>query len=197
MIYEASGTFEDRPVVISRADHSHGYLSPRVQVAFPVSDRTNFRFSYAHQVQDPDFGLVLLGVNLGGMGADLDFGKTIVFEFGVRHAFNDDMVVDVAAYNRDHMAVASARAQVVTDPVGQRRTTVTRMTNADFGNTRGVDVRVDRRFGNWFNGTISYTYQNAKSTGSDPLANQERAVALVNAVAGVVGRRRRRFSPRR
>jgi Carboxypeptidase regulatory-like domain/TonB-dependent Receptor Plug Domain len=186
-IYKEGGTFGDQPLVISRPDQSHGYLSPRIQVAFPVSDRTNFRFSYAHQVQDPDFGLVLLGVNLGGTGADLDFGKSIVFEFGVRHAFNDDMVVDIAAYNRDHSAVASARAQVLNDPVGQRRITVTRVTNADFGNTRGVDVRVDRRFGNWFNGTVSYTYQNAKSTGSDPLANQERAVALVNAVAGVVG----------
>ncbi len=186
-IYEASAPFEDRPVVISRADQRHGYLSPRIQVAFPVSDRTNFRFSYAHQVQDPDFALVLLGVNVGGLGADLDFGKTIAFEFGVRHAFSDDMVLDVAAYNRDHLAVASARTFQVNDPVAQRRTTIPRVTNADFGNTRGLDVRLDRRFGNWFNGTVSYSYQNARSTGSDPLANQERAVALVNAVGGVIG----------
>jgi hypothetical protein len=48
-------------------------------------------------------------------------------------------------------------------------------------------VRLERRFGNWFNGIVTYTYQNAKSTGSDPLANQERAVALVNQVTGVVG----------
>ena len=96
--------------MISRADQrSIGYLSPRLQVSFPLCDRTSFRLSYAHQVQDPDFALVLLGVNLGGLGADLDFGKTITFEFGVRHAFSDDMVLDVAAYNRDHLAVASAR----------------------------------------------------------------------------------------
>ena len=186
-IYQAGGTFDDRPLVISRADHTHGYLSPRIQVSFPLSDRTSFRFSYGHQVQDPDFALVLLGVNLGGLGADLDFGKTIAFEFGVRHAFNEDMVLDLAAYNRDHVAVASARSEVIIDPVGQRRTTLTRVTNADFGNTRGVDLLLERRFGSWFNGTVGYAYQNARSTGSDPLSNQERAVALVNSVGGVIG----------
>jgi hypothetical protein len=186
-IYEGGGMFEGRQLVISKRDQGHSYLSPRIQVSFPVTVRTNFRLSYAHQVQDPDFALVLNGVNLGGLGADLSFGKTIAFEFGVRHAFSDDMVLDVAAYNKDNVAVASARTFLVNDPVGQLRTTVVRVTNADFGNTRGVDVRLDRRFGNLFNGTISYAYQNAKSTGSDPLANQERAVALVNAVGGVIG----------
>ena len=42
------------------------------------------------------------------------------------------------------------------------------LTNADFGNTRGIDVRLDRRFGNLFNGTLSYSFQDAKNTGSDP-----------------------------
>ena len=36
-------------------DKSHNYLSPHVQVSFPVTERTNFRLSYAHQVQAPDF----------------------------------------------------------------------------------------------------------------------------------------------
>jgi hypothetical protein len=182
-IYEQGGD----SLVISRPDRGHGYLSPHVQVSFPVTVRTNFRLSYAHQVQNPDFALVLNGVNFGGFGADLDFGKTIAFEVGARHAFSDDMVLDVAIYNRDNLAVASARLFQVNDPVGQRRTTQLRVTNADFGNSRGLDLRLDRRFGNFFNGTISYAYQDAKSTGSDPLANQERAVALVNAVGGVIG----------
>ena len=186
-IYQAGGEFRDQPLVIFLPDHGHGYLSPHIQVAFPISVRTNFRFSYAHQVQSPDFALLLNGVNVGGLGTDLDFGRTIAFEFGVRHAFSDDMVVDVAAYNRDHVAVASARTFQINDPVGQRTTSLVRVANADFGNARGLDVRIDRRFGNWFNGTISYSYQNAKSTGSDPLSNQEKAVRLVNAVGGIIG----------
>jgi hypothetical protein len=62
-----------------------------------------------------------------------------------------------------------------------------RVTNLDFGNARGVDLRLDRRFGNFFNGTISYAYQNARSTASDPLTNQDRGVTAVNEVGGILG----------
>src|SRR5688500_20265105 len=50
-----------RPTAHYVRDRSHGYLSPHVQVSFPVTDRTNFRLSYSHQVQAPDFGLLLGG----------------------------------------------------------------------------------------------------------------------------------------
>jgi hypothetical protein len=186
-IYAAGGTFEGKPLVISRPDRRHDYLSPHIQVSFPVSDRTNVRFSYAHQVQAPDFALVLDGVNVGGASTDLDFGKTIGAEFGVRHAFSDDMVLDVAIYNRDNLALASARTFLLDDPVRQRKSSLVRVTNADFGNARGVDVRLDRRFGNWFNGTLGYTYQNAKSTAVDPFSIQDRGVAAINQLGGIVG----------
>ena len=101
-------------------DQSHDYLSPHIQVSFPVTERTNFRLSYAHQVQAPDFGVVLQGINTdlattntnNFYGADLDFGRTITFEFGVRHAFSDDMVLDVAAYNRDNLSNAAGPSGV-------------------------------------------------------------------------------------
>ena len=88
-----------------------------MQVSFPVTERTNFRLSYAHQVQAPDFGAMLTGINTDLnttnsnqlYGSDLDFGRTIAFEFGVRHAFSDDMVLDIAAYNRDVLSDAAGR----------------------------------------------------------------------------------------
>jgi hypothetical protein len=185
--YEAGGTFKDgRPLVISRPDRSHAYLSPHIQVSFPITERTNLRFSYAHQVQAPDFAVVLDGVTHGGLGADLDFGKTISFEFGARHAFSDDMVLDLAVYNRDNIAVAATRTFLVTDPVRQRRSTLERVTNLDFGTARGIDLRLDRRFGNLFNGTISYTYQNAKSTASDPFSHRDRGVTAANEAGGLL-----------
>ena len=58
------------------------------------------------------------------------------------------------------------------------------MTNADFGNTRGVDLRLDRRFGNLFNGTLSYTFQQAKNTGSDPDTYLDFGSRVLNQVSG-------------
>ena len=155
---------------------SHNYLSPHVQVAFPVTERTNFRLSYAQQVQQPDFSVVLFGSNTdlsttntnNNYGSDLDFGKSILFEFGVRHAFSDDMVLDMTVYNKDNLANPAGRLIPLIDPIGNDRNDIRLTTNQDFGNTRGLDLRLDRRFGNLFNGMLSYSYQDARNTGSDP-----------------------------
>ncbi len=159
-----------------KRDKSHNYLSPHVQVSFPVTEKTNFRLSYAHQVQAPDFSLVYAGINTdikftnGNQlyGTDLDFAKTVTFEFGIRHAFSEDMVLDLALYNKNKLSDVSARQfknLVGFDGVPQE---IFFYTNADFGTVRGIDVRVDRRIGSLFNGTLAYTYQNAKSTGTNP-----------------------------
>jgi hypothetical protein len=182
------GEFEGRPLMIGRRDRGHGYLSPHVQVSFPVTERTNVRLSYAHQVETPDFTVVLYGLNVAGLGTNLDFGKTIAYEFGVRHAFNDNLVLDIAAYNRDNLSNASLRTLPLFDPVTREQSGVTgRFTNADFGNSRGVDIRLDQRVGDWFNGTLGYSYQSANSTGSDPFTNQFRGLAALLATAGGVG----------
>ena len=180
------------PTSLFVRDQSHGYLSPHVQVSFPVTDRTNFRLSYSHQVQAPDFGLLLGGINidLGNtntnqvFGSDLDFGKTIAFEFGIRHAFSDDMVLDVAAYNKDIVSDPAARLVSLFDPAQGRDNDFRILTNLDFGNVRGLDVRLDRRFGNFFNGTIAYAYQQAKNTGSDPFTYTNFGSRIVNQVGG-------------
>jgi hypothetical protein len=173
-------------------DQSHDYISPHIQVSFPVTERTNFRLSYAHQVQAPDFGVVLQGINTdinttntnNFYGSDLDFGKTITFEFGVRHAFSDDMVLDVAAYNKDNLSNAAGRLVRRFDPLEGNSQDIRVITNADFGNTRGVDVRLDRRIGNLFNGTLAYTFQQAKNTGSDPDTYLDFGSRVINQVSG-------------
>ncbi len=173
-------------------DQSHSYVSPHVQVSFPVTDRTNFRLSYAHQVQAPDFGAILTGINVDYnttnpnqlYGSDLDFGRTIAFEFGIRHAFSDDMVLDLAAYNRDVLSDAASRIARIPDPTSGVPSEVRVMTNADFGNTRGIDVRLDRRFGNYFSGTLAYTFQQAKNTGDDPITYVLFGSRIVSTLSG-------------
>jgi hypothetical protein len=190
------GFDRENPTAHFVPDRSHGYLSPHVQVSFPVTDRTNFRLSYSHQVQAPDFGLLLSGVNkdlgvnnLGQpFGSDLDFGKTIAFEFGIRHAFGDDMVLDVAAYNKTIIADPAVRLVTRYDPAVGRDIDLRVLTNLDFGSARGIDVRLDRRFGSFFNGTVAYAYQWARSTGSDPFTYINYGANIPNQVGGINGR---------
>jgi hypothetical protein len=171
---------------------SHDYISPHIQVAFPVTERTNFRLSYAQMVQAPDYSVALTGSNTDlsitntnqNYGSDLDFGKTILFEFGVRHAFNDDMVLDVTVYNKDNLSNAAGRLIGRTDPRTGGRADVRLTVNQDFGNTRGIDLRLDRRFGNIFNGVLSYSFQDARNTGSDPYTYISFGSRITSAVTG-------------
>jgi hypothetical protein len=167
-------------------------LAPSIRVSFPVTDRTGFRLSYAHQVQTPAFNLLatatnndLLFTNTNDIfGRDLAFGKTIMFEFGIRHAFSDDMVLDISAYNKDKVADVTGRLTSVVDPYDMGDMTVNLYTNSDFGNVRGVDVKLDRRIGQIFQGTLVYTFQSSLTTGSDPNEYLNTISRQISAVTG-------------
>jgi outer membrane receptor protein involved in Fe transport len=178
--FDPANPLDPADSVFRKAD-SHTSWSPRVRVSFPVTDQTGFRMSYSHQVQTPDLQSMLQGfasdlsfTNTNDFfGRDVTFGKSILFEFGVRHAFNQDLVLDLSAYNKDKVADLSTRIQEYldpTDPNGQRTQFINVLTNADFGNARGLDVNLIRRIGSFFNGSLSYTFQVAKNTGSDPFS---------------------------
>jgi hypothetical protein len=181
----------DRDIFVPSVGHSA--LSPRLRVSFPVTEQTGFRLSYAHQVQSPDFNTLLTGINSDlsftnlndVFGRDLEFGKSILFEFGVRHAFTQDLVLDVAAYNKDKVSDFAARILPFVDP---RSTTDTInanvLTNLDFGNSRGVDMKLDWRVGSYLSTAVAYTFQVAKGTGSDPFSYLNTFARQVSGLTG-------------
>src|SRR6185503_20295856 len=134
------------------------------------------RLSYSHQVQTPEFNAMLDGSNNelsytntnDEFGGDVVFGKTIMFEFGIRHAFGQDMVLDLSAYNKDKVSDLAYRLQTFDDPFDKKPVSVQVLTNGDLGNVRGIDANLIRRISNIFTGQISYTFQIARGTGSDP-----------------------------
>ena len=182
-------------------------LSPTLRLSFPVTDRTAFRVSYSRQVQMPDMSLLEARTNedvgnagafaFAGFGRPLGFGSTVLFEMGIRHAFGPDMVLDLSAFNKNLAAEAAIRpigifdpatgcfTGACQDPTGTNET-VNLVTNVDYGYTRGMDIRFDRRFGTIFSGTVSYTLQTAKTTGSDPY---QYVGTLGSSIAEVTGTR--------
>jgi hypothetical protein len=175
---------------------AHSTISPRLLVSFPITEQTGFRLSYAHQVQTPEFTTLLTGVNNDlaftntndTFGRDLDFGKTILFEFGVRHAFSPDLVLDVSAYNKDKVSDYAARIIPFfpdpADATGTDTLNVNILTNRDFGNARGVDVKFDWRVGQLVSTTFAYTFQVSKNTGSDPFSYLNTFARQVSGLTG-------------
>lgn len=172
---------------------AHHTISPRLRVSFPITEKTDFRLSYSHQVQTPDFNTLLSGTNNDlsftntndAFGRDVGFGKTILFEFGVRHAFSPDLVLDVAAYNKDFVSDLAYRIKPYDDPANPGRTlNLNVLTTGDFGYARGVDVKLDKRIGSWLDFSGAYTFQVARSTGSDPFSYLRTTSRQIQQVTG-------------
>jgi outer membrane receptor for ferrienterochelin and colicin len=173
---------------------AHHTISPRLRVSFPITEHTGFRLSYSHQVQTPEFTTLMTGINNDlsftntndVVGRDLDFGKSILFEFGVRHAFSQDLVLDVSAYNKDKVSDFAARILAFPDPKDSTKLTgINVLTNRDFGNARGVDTKFDWRIGTNLSTSVAYTFQVSKNTGSDPFSYLNTFARQVSAQTGV------------
>jgi hypothetical protein len=169
----------DDPATFSKVNPENA-VSPRLGVSFPVTVNSTFRLSYGHFAQVPDLNIYYRGKNLDFFrfkntntndifGRPLALGKTIAFEFGYRQLLAPDFVLDIAAYNKDKKADPAIRKLPAPDPTNPGAVAyLNTFTNADFGNIRGVDTRLDRRFGNWFQAMLGYSFQDARDTGTDP-----------------------------
>ena len=169
---------------------SKSELSPRLLVAFPVTVKSTFRLSYSHNVQVPPLGGSFGGVVSGQVGLyqnmyddlvaglantntdfgrDVDLPRTVLFEAGFRQLIGEDLVVDVAAYSKTTRNGLTIRKVQYEDPnIPGQQIFINSVTNADYTQIRGVDLVVNKRFGQFANLSTNYSFIDARGTGSDP-----------------------------
>lgn len=159
-------------------------ISPRLGVAFPITDRGVIHFSYGHFFQIPNFDLLYsnpefkFGQGTGNLGiagnSDLKPQETISGEVGVQQAITDDITVDLTGYFRDIRNLAGTRADEITLFGGAG--TYSQFVNSDFGFVKGIVLTLTKRFSNNWSATIDYTLQSAKGNASDPSATRNQIV---------------------
>jgi len=150
---------------------SRQQLSPRVGIAHPISDRTKLHFSYGHFFQNPDFQFLFenqqydLNVREPLFGqANLDAQRTIAYEVGVAHQFDDRVGVKVAAYYKDVTGLIGTRYSF---PYFEGRYVgYTVYVNEDYANIKGFEINLDVRQDRYFSGGLTYTYSVAKGSAS-------------------------------
>ena len=155
-------------------------FSPRLGVAFPITDRGVIHFSYGHFFQIPNFDLLYtnpeykFGPGTGNLGiagnSDLKAQQTISGEVGVQQAFTDDITIDLTAYFRDISNLAGTRAEEIRLPGGS--SSYSQYVNSDFGFVKGIVVTVNKRLSNNWSATLDWTFQSAKGNASDPAATR-------------------------
>ncbi len=155
-------------------------FSPKLAVSFPVTTSSTFRLSYGQNTQVPRLtgaGGILSGQlnDFGGgsntnvtFGRDVDIPRTVLFEAGYRQVFSGATVLDIAAYSKTNRNALSYRKLQYQNPNTGASIFINSLINADYSLARGADVKLDRRISDIADLALSYSYVDARGTGSDP-----------------------------
>jgi outer membrane receptor protein involved in Fe transport len=169
---EAEGWYRDASIKTQ--------LSPRLGIAYPITERGVIHFSFGIFRQTPDYEQLYRGDELkvtsaagiqGGKtgrgfgNPDLKPQRTTMYELGLQQQLTDNIGADVTLYYRDIRDWISTgqplKAAIAGVAYGRR-------INRDFANVLGITLAVGRRFANHFSFDLDYTFQVAEGTNSTP-----------------------------
>jgi len=139
----------------------HLKISPRLGISHPISANAKLYFNYGHFYSMPSSSnmyRIEWGRNSDGIGAignpSLDLPKTVAYELGLDYDISNMYLLHVAGYYRD-----------ITDQTGgvsynNYDGTVSYSTNENrnYQDTRGFEIRVDKRYGDWWTAWAQYNY---------------------------------------
>ncbi|MFQ5651011.1 MAG: TonB-dependent receptor domain-containing protein, partial [bacterium] len=180
---ERTFTLDERRQFWFKRAGSKTRISPRIGIAFPVTDRGVFHFSYGHFIQIPNFERLYQnpefelepgeGTQTTIGNADLSPEFTISGEIGLQQQIGEDIGSDVTIFFRDIRDLAGTSSEEIS-VFGAGR--YSRIVNSDFGFVRGIVLSASKRFVHGFSANVDYTFQIAKATNSDPeKARRDRA----------------------
>jgi len=160
-------------------------LSPRIGIAYPITDRGVMHGSYGHFFQippfeylytDPEFEVYPLGLETRMGNAELEPQKTVIYEIGLQQQLTDAIALDVTGYFKNIRNLLGTKIYE-TYVMGQK---YAQYINRDYGNVRGVTIALEGTYSQYLSASLDYTYQIAKGNASDPnavfwdaLANRE------------------------
>ena len=144
------------------------YLSPRLGIAYSVTEKDVFHFNYGYFYQRGRQDYYYTAVNqlqTGGTpiigNPDLEPMKTIAYELGVRHQFGADFLLDVSTYYKDikNWINTASQNQLFYELYG--RTIVGSNAaiyyNADYASVRGFEFNLSKDYGSKLAGRATYT----------------------------------------
>lgn len=151
-------------------------LSPRLGLAFPITDKGVIHFSYGHFFQlpryeylytNPDFEIGVGSGNQGLFGnANLNPQKTVKGEIGLQQQIGDDMAVDLTMFFEDFRDLTGTQTEEIL--VFGRDRSYSQYANSDFGLSKGVIFKFTKRLSKGFATNLDYTYSVTKGNASNP-----------------------------
>jgi len=155
-------------------------ISPRLGVAFPISETGVMRFSAGLFFQTPQLNLLYTNnefdrpqsaasYTLGN--ANLEPERTLQFEVGLQQGLSESMGIDLTVFSKDirELSGQTAVRGSIGVPVG-------RLENIDYGTVKGFTLSLFERGKGQLSWTIDYTLQFASGSASNPAERFNRFV---------------------
>ncbi|MFB0516194.1 MAG: carboxypeptidase regulatory-like domain-containing protein [Candidatus Neomarinimicrobiota bacterium] len=170
-------------------------VSPRFGVSYPISDIGAFHFAYGHFYQFPSYTLVYQGqreltnkedyyydnedydyeegelyypmtemYDFRLANGDMEPEMTVAYEAGVQTKVTEDVSIDITAFYREMSNLVGER--FVTEAAAGAG--IKYSDNYDYGNSKGVEIVLNKRFSNYFSLRANYTFAKALITSSTP-----------------------------
>ncbi len=151
-------------------------VSPRLGISHPVSDGSVLHFTYGHYYQVPPFSYLYTNTkyDMGGHwpligNPNLLPERTVSYEVGIESILAEDLVIDLTGFykNIDNL-VSTVTINDSRDPdTPPDATQYTTYRNTDYGNVRGFEFTLRKRFRESWMGRIIYTFMIGKGRSSD------------------------------
>ena len=153
-------------------------LSPRLGLAFPVTDKTVFHLQYGTFYQVPELGRLFAGPGtiafIVGSGNFVDnpaaFNlepiQTTQYEIGFNQQITESAAFDITAFYRDIRGQLTIEKITVVSSSGA--SSYNQFVNGDFATTKGVEFTLRMRRTNRLSSSLNYTFSDARGTGSQP-----------------------------
>ncbi len=146
-------------------------LSPRVGISYPITERDVLHVTYGHYFQLPVFDDLYYNHAYDLRGAfkyignpNLNEQKTISYEAGLEHGFNDYLKLSAVGFYKDIADLISNRKFI--NPVTGGVFWINM--NSDYARVKGFEFTLTQRPWHNFSGNLAYSFQVARGRASDP-----------------------------
>ncbi len=152
-------------------------ISPRISIAYPITDQGVIRFSYGHFYQFGNLQDLYANSNFRAPeGSTPSFGnadvkpqRSVQYEIGLTQGFTPDLRLEVVGFYKDVRDYIYS--QLVWTAKGDQSYTV--LTNLSYANSRGLTISLLQRRapGSIFSASLDYTFAVSEGNRTEPAAD--------------------------
>ena len=146
-------------------------VSPRIGIAFPLTDVSVIHFNFGHFYQQPNYRDLYRGINdpvnsiISGNiqgNPNLTHEKSIQYEIGLQQQLGQVFSINANLWIKETTnQVGSVRVNAFTDPGQDNPYRYSIFVNNNFGSAKGLDLTIQKRYSNYFSGNLNYTLSKA------------------------------------